>query len=202
VAVITVSKEFSSGSNEFAQRLADKLGYQVVGKRILMQLAEKLDMSEAQVELLKRGQDARWIKLVDSYLLHTVRKIAQRPEAALDDERYFQAVQSLVNDVAQRGKVIILGWGGQLILGFRPDTLHLRVVAPLEMRARRLADHSRINLEQARLECQRQDDFSRDYVQHFLHHDWDDSALYHLTINMGALGFNFDKALRLVQDLL
>lgn len=139
MAVITISKQYASGGVDLAQQLGRELGCPVVGKAILAQLAQRLDMSPGEVELLHRGQEARWFRLVDEVFLHTVRRIAQRPEAALDDQRYFAMVRQLVGDLADQGEVIILGWGGQYLLADRPEVHHFRVVAPLAERGRRLA---------------------------------------------------------------
>ncbi len=202
MGVITVSKQFASGGVELAEQLAKELGYQLVGRRVLTELAKTLDMSEAQVELLKRGPEARWISLVDNYLIHTVRRIAQQPEAALNDKQYFAAVQELVKRLASEGNVVILGWGAQLILGQGPEIRHFRVVCPLEQRGERYAQRARIPLDQAQDECRRQDELSAGYVSHYLKRDWAEAELYHLTLNLGLLNFDFARAIRAIQATL
>lgn len=197
MGVITISKQFASGGVELAEQLAKTLGYQLVGRRVLTELAKTLDMSEAQVELLKRGHEARWISLVDNYLIHTVRRIAQQPEAALNDKQYFAAVQQLVRRLASEGNVVILGWGAQLILADQPDILHLRVVCPLEQRGARYSLRARIPQDQAMDECKRQDELSAGYVRHYLKRDWAEAELYHLTLNLGLM--DFDRAIKAIQ---
>lgn len=130
MAIITVSKEFAAGGRELARRLAGELGLRLVGREVLAELAKKLDMSEGEVELMHRGQENNLFKLVDEVFLHTVRRIAQKPEAALDDERYYAAVSEFVKGVAAQGDAIIVGWGGQYILADDPGAHHFRVVAP------------------------------------------------------------------------
>lgn len=202
MAVITVSKEFASGGVSFARKLADSLGCKLIGRTILDELAQRLGMSEAEVELLKRGQDTKWIRLVDNYLLHTVRYIAQKPEAALDDRQYFQAVQKLIQDVAAEGDVVTVGWGAQFVLKGAPGVIHLRSVAPLEMRCARLVKDRGISKEQAAEECQRQDGFSAAYIRTYFNADWSAATNYHLVLNMGALEFNYDRAVGVVKALL
>lgn len=197
--VITISKEFTPGAVELAQELGRRLGCQVVGKAALIQLAQRLDLSEAEAELLAQGRGAGWFRLVDDVLLHTVRRIEQRPEAALDDHRYFQALQQLIEDLVREGNVIILGWGGQYLLADRPGVHHFRVVAPLELRGRRLAARQRISLEQAQAECRRQDEISRAFVQHYLKRPWDEPHAYKLVLNLGAIDFSADKGCQILQ---
>ncbi len=199
MSVITFSKEFSCGGVELAQLLARDLGCQVAGKAVVSELTERLKMSEAEMELLHRGRELSWFKLVDEVFLHTVRKIAQKPEAALDDKRYFEAVRQLVMDLAQAGDVVILGWGAQYILADHPGVQHFRAVAPLEDRGRRLAAKYNISAGQALAECQRQDDISQGFVEHYFGKHWGNPHAYKLVLNTGALDFNLNKALEVIK---
>ena len=79
MAIITFSKEYSSGGQELARRMAEDLGYRLVGRQVLSQLAERLDLSEGEAELMRRGEDNSLFKLLDEVFLHTVRRIS--PEA-------------------------------------------------------------------------------------------------------------------------
>ncbi len=202
MAVITISKEFAAGGLTLARKLADDLGWRLVGRGVLAELAERLDMSEGELELLHRGEENSLFKLVDEVFLHTVRRIAQKPEAALDDERYFAAVQELIKGVAAQGDAVIVGWGGQYILADHPDAHHFRVVAPLAMRARRCAAMDRCGPEQGEAECARQDRISSGYIKHYFKRAWHDATAYKLVINTGALDFDLDKAVAIIKSAL
>ena len=95
--------------------------------------------------------------------------------------------------------IVIVGWSAAIILGERPDVLRIRIVAPLEDRAKRLADRNEISVDRARHECQRRDNQSEDYVRHYFNTHWGNPHLYHLVINMGALGFDMQKAMAAVK---
>ncbi|MCB2228847.1 MAG: cytidylate kinase-like family protein [Desulfarculaceae bacterium] len=202
MAVITISKEYASGGQALAQRLADELGYSLVGRGVLAELAKRLDMSEGEAELMRRGEDNHLFKWVDDVFLHTVRRIAQKPEAALDDTSYQKAVKELILGVAQEGDAIIVGWGSQYILADAPEVRHFRTVAPLEARARRCAGLDRCDSRDAQSECERQDRISSGFVKHFFKRSWDDATAYSLVINMATLDFQFDKAVSIVKAAL
>ncbi len=199
MSIITISKEFAAGGIELAHRLAESLGWRLVGRGVLADLAKRLEMSEGEVELLHRGEDNSMFKLLDEVFLHTVRRIAQKPEAALDDERYFTTVSELVKGLAAQGDAIIVGWGGQYILADDPTAHHFRVVAPLAQRAARLAQRARFDQAQGAAECQRQDRISSGYVKHFFKRPWDEATAYKLVLNNGAMGYDFDKALGIIK---
>ena len=200
--VITFSKEFASGGVELAQKLAGQLGCQLAGKAVLAQLAERLEMSEAEVELLHRGRELPWFKLVDEVFLHTVRKISQKPDAALDDKRYLEAIVHLIFDLAKQDDLVILGWGAQYILAGHPQAQHFRVVAPLEARGQRLAAKSGVSVEQAVAECKRQDAHSQGFVEHYFDKHWGDPHAYKLVLNTGAMAFDLDQALGIIKAAL
>ncbi|MBU4383486.1 MAG: cytidylate kinase-like family protein [Proteobacteria bacterium] len=202
MATITISKEFAAGGRQLAAQLAQELGYRLIGREILADLAKKLDMSEGEAELLHRGQENSLFKLVDEIFLHTVRRIAQKPEAALDDDRYFAAVTELVKGVAAQGDAVIVGWGGQYILADDANAHHFRVVAPLDQRAERCGRRANLPKEQGEAECLRQDGISSGYVKHFFKKSWDDATGYKLVINNGALGFDLDKAVQIIKAAL
>ncbi|MCF8034274.1 MAG: cytidylate kinase-like family protein [Desulfarculaceae bacterium] len=202
MAIITISKEFASGGQILAQRLAEELGYRLVGRKVLAELAARLDLSEGEAELLRRGEDNSLFKMLDEVFLHTVRRIAQKPESALDDHAYFKAVKELIQGVADQGDAVIVGWGGQYLLAGQPETHHLRVVAPLEERARRCASLDRCDSRDAQSECERQDRISSSYIKHYFKRAWDDATAYKLVLNAGALDFEFDKALGILKAAL
>jgi len=199
MAVITISKEYSSGGQALAGRLAKELGWRLVGRQALAEVAKKLNLSEGEAELLHRGEDSRLFKLVDEMFLHTVRRIAQKPEAALDDSGYFAAVRDFVKDVAAQGDAVIVGWGGQFILADQPDTHHFRVVAPLEQRGMRCSALDRCDPREGMAECERQDRISSGYVKHYFKRSWDDATAYKLVINSGALDFDLGKAVEIIK---
>ena len=79
MAIITISKEFSSGGQALAYKLAASWAIAWLGRGVLAELAARLDMSEAEAELIRRGEDNYLFKLVDEVFLHTVRRIARGP---------------------------------------------------------------------------------------------------------------------------
>ena len=101
--------------------------------------------------------------------------------------------------MAEQGDAVIVGWGGQYILAGRPDVHHFRVVAPLEDRARRCTSLDRCESREAKGECERQDRISSGYIKHYFKRSWDDVTAYKLVLNLGAVGFEFDKAMQILK---
>jgi cytidylate kinase len=67
---------------------------------------------------------------------------------------YVKEVEHVIEDLAAEGDVVIVGRGGQAILRGRPDVLHVRIVAPADVRAKRLASRHQISLESAQAQVE------------------------------------------------
>lgn len=84
-----------------------------------------------------------------------------------------------------------------MILQGKPDVLHVRVEAPLEMRVQRVKDELKESLHayDASIDLRRKaqdmvverDSASADYIKRFYNAAWNDATLYHVVINMGRV---------------
>lgn len=88
-----------------------------------------------------------------------------------------------MHELADRDNVVIVGRAGQVILHDRPNVLHVRIIAPIALRAERLASQQHISLDAAEAQVQASDRFRRDYLRRTYHARWDDPDLYDLVVN-------------------
>ena len=56
-------------------------------------------------------------------------------------QRYFEALGQLMSELAARGNVLLVGRGGNRFLRDHPAAFHVRLVAPMEIRLRRVMEH-------------------------------------------------------------
>ena len=98
---------------------------------------------------------------------------------------------SMLNEVEQalaaRGDVIIVGRGGFRVLQGSPQVLHVRVVAPWEVRAQRVAKRSDIALAVATTRVQTDDAARERFVKLFYNADVTDPAGYELELDTSAM---------------
>jgi cytidylate kinase len=101
--------------------------------------------------------------------------------------------------LAERGNVILIGRGANVITRELPHVLHVRLVASLEKRLehiRRIRDIGK----QAALELVRKEDRGRRrYLKKYFGADLDDPLLYHLILNTGLI--SYEKAARVIGDI-
>ncbi len=106
----------------------------------------------------------------------------------LDRGTYQLLITTLVHDFGQTGKAVIVGRASQLILADQEDALHVKIVAPLETRCKRLVEARDIDFEDAQRLVEQHDSWRKLYLHDYHKADWDDPLLYHLTINTGRTG--------------
>ena len=81
------------------------------------------------------------------------------------------------------GNVIIVGRAGQIILRDKPGVFHVRVIAPAEFRATRIAERQNISIENATAQIAASDKNRRKFVRRFFDIDWNSPEYYDLVIN-------------------
>jgi cytidylate kinase len=100
---------------------------------------------------------------------------------------YLDAIRELIEELARADNVLIVGRGGQAVLQGWPNTLHIRIIAPLEVRVQRLVERHAITAEAALAQIRTSDRRRKRFVEHAYQVNWGDPALYDLVINTGVL---------------
>jgi cytidylate kinase len=165
--VIAMTREMGSGGREVAQRVADKLGLTVVLHHLVEHdVAEHLHVRESAVHHLLEGGAT----------------LFERLQTGSKRLAHYTAEEIL--DQANRGNVLIRGWGSCVILRGVPHVVRVRVCAPMEVRERavmqRQDTHDR---SAARREIER-NDAAHKIALHGAHGaDRADSMLYDLVLN-------------------
>ncbi len=188
MATITISRQFGSHGDTVAQLLCDRLGYRYFDKNLMMGLAAQAGLpAEQVVDLSDSGHRARSLveRLFGNFAPPLGDPGAWAVSAELNAQEQITLVQlrHLMRAAHAEGNVVIIGRGGQAALCGLPGVLHVRVIAPLELRVRRHAERSGLSLEAAREIVLRRDQASVDFVRRYFHADPGDLALYDLVVN-------------------
>ena len=209
MAVITISRQYGSGGDEVATRVCEMLGYRYFDKRLMAQIASETALSDS--EIVDFSEDDYKVRSFVDLLFgaSTPRTVAQVrawkedatgarvPEVKLLDENQAIAlVQATLEASYKQGNIVIVGRGGQAILKDQPGVLHVRIEAPLEIRAKRIEDQKNISPAAALGRVTQRDKASADYLRRFYDIEWSDPTLYHLVINTGQ--WNTETAARLI----
>lgn len=94
---------------------------------------------------------------------------------------------AIVRFLAYVGRVVIVGRAGMCIARGFPAGVHIRLVAPLEVRVRRIMDDSGMGEEEARAEIRRQEKSRARLIRDYFDRDIADPLLYDMIFNTVSL---------------
>jgi cytidylate kinase len=169
VAAITISRELGSLGRQVAQLAAEKLGYRLVWRDLINQAA------------IRAGAPEMALAAIDELgLLGLTPSLKER-------RAYSQAMQRVIEELVSGGNVVILGRAGQALLRDRAAVLHVRIIAPVPVRAERISREKGVSLDAALAQIQASDRSRYKYLRRFYRLRWDDPKLYDLVINTANL---------------
>jgi len=182
MSVVTISRQLGSLGFVIGQTLAERLGYRLVWRELINQAA------------IRAGAPEVALAIIDELNLLG---ICPSPEKC---QAYIEAVEHVLHELAREGQVVIVGRGGQLVLRGQPDALHVRIVAPLEVRVARVAASRGVTARAALAQIKASDRSRRLYFQKFYQADWDEPTFYDLIINTAHI--DQDMAVQMIHQVL
>lgn len=184
---VTISHQTGAGAREVAERLAEILqGIDLPGRQPWTVLDRQL-VERALEEHHWPGQLAR--------------KMPEDKRSYVDDvlDDLFglrppswvlvpQVVETMLR-LAEAGRVILIGRGSTVATAQLPNVYHVRIVAPLATRIKRVQQSDRLTAGAAAAFVEKEDRGRQRYVKANFHARLDDELLYHLVINTGSVSF-------------
>ena len=198
--VITVSRQLGCGGREIGRRVAEKLGIAYLDHEIITRAAGLAGVSE---EILA-DVDERRPTLLDfmADLLARYPTASELGMPAVDIEppvgqdAYRSLFEDVIRDVANKGSAVIVGRGGQMILRDNPRAMHMHVIAPFDLRVKRVMEREGLSRADAEKRVHDSDRNRAGYLKTYYKMDWQNPELYALMINTGRL--DMDTAVDLV----
>lgn len=173
---LTISREIGSQGAQLAKKLGERLSWQVFDREIVDYIANNAHVRKEIVELFDgktRSELNNWVlTILDSH--------------ALSSDKFFKHLVTTLLSIAQHGKAVILGRGGNFIL---PDdkALKLRVIAPYEKRVQFVRDELGISAKEAADFIRKVQNDRIAFIKRFFRADPSDSSNFDLVLNMGKL---------------
>ena len=188
MGVVTVSASYGAGGAEIAPAVAERLGLPFHDRAIPAQVAGRLGVpvseAEANDENVVRGL---W-RLVASLGTMPDPVGGVLPTSTLPDARaYREQTERVLAEIADGAGGVVLGRAGALVLGERPDALHVRLDGPREARLEAAIGRSGRSREDVIREMEANDRSREAYVRHFYRCDPSAAQHYHLVIDSTAL---------------
>jgi cytidylate kinase len=142
--IITISRQPGCNAKLIARLLREKFKpsdkWQLINRQILEESAKELDMEIHKVStLLTSKQRGVFAEILDSFSTKQFKS----------DRKVKQTVFEMMESFMQENNTIIVGRGGIHICGHEPNTLHIRLTAPLDWRIKQIQKRYDMTREEA-----------------------------------------------------
>lgn len=192
---ITMSREYGSGGGEIAARLAHRLGWQLIDHAVIDQTARELGVYETEVEKHDEEYVASTLSRIVGGIQSFVTSLptpgappgSVSTSPAPETRAYQDTLRQIIIAAANAGHTVIVGRGGQVLFADHRDVLHIRVVAPLELRVAYVVRREGLDTDAARRRVEAKDRARTRYMQTQFHCQHDDPHLYDLIIDTAVL---------------
>ena len=214
VAVITITGMSGSGATEIGAEVARLTGFNYVDRLILAEAAQRIGATVEAVAtktektptladrfgsflrtLMERsamesgGGDPYYGPGLDT-LLTEYRDLPDPIITSgydINDAKLLEVTRSVIEELAHKDNVVIIGRGANIILGQWPRTLHVGLVTSLEKRLERLKIREGLEGKEAEKHIAENDRARAAYFQRFFKVQSLDPLQYHLMLNTDRL---------------
>jgi cytidylate kinase len=171
MAVVTIAHETGSGGPEIGIELAKRLGFRYVDREMLSEAAQRYGVGEDKLTEL----DEKKPSLFERFDVET--------------RQYITVLQSALLDTAEHDNVVINSRGGQMLLRGISHVLRIFVIAPFELRVKRVMKkmtgqaQESVDVRTTAEMVRRSDQEKHGRIRYLYDVNWGDPALYDLVLN-------------------
>ena len=158
MAVITISRQLESLGDDVARLVCEKLGYQYFDKKMMAQVGQEMGLADQAPSKPLRTSNPQGPKScwrVDRQHPEDHRRRSfeldfRGSSPTPSRELSVANLMEIINAGYKKGNVVIVGRGGMAALQDKPDVLHVRIMAPLAVRIKRMVDRETLSPKRRR----------------------------------------------------
>ncbi len=182
--VLTVSREFGSGGGRIAKIVADRLGWSLLDRELIEEIARTACVDPRIVTRFDERSES-WMGRMNRRALRgaaLAAGVAPMDEKCFDPDVMTELTCKVIERAHTKGNCVIVGRGAQCILKHEKDTFHAFVYAPFCDRVSRLRGRlgPGVNIEER---IHTVDGERAHYLQQTFGKAWNDPHLYDLMIS-------------------
>jgi len=160
-----------------ARHLAKDLEMDLMGVKIIQQIAERADVSEKVIESL----DEKGVRLRDSWIDSLFRTRHIWPD------EYLGHLSKVVGTIGKQGNAIIMGRGGQFILP-PEEAFRIRITALREIQIRNVMRSKNVDFETSERYVYKTEADRNAFHCKYFSADWKNPIYYDLIVNTSYMG--------------
>jgi len=167
MAIITISRFEGSKGNEIAKEIADELGYALVDRQRIHDMARTFKGDFAtEIDVLENENKPGFFDF-----LFRKRSV------------YGHMISAMIYDAASSDNAVILGRGGQFLLQGKSHVINARLVAPFDIRLARVMESLNIEKLIAEDYLKASDRKREDFIRYLYHESVTDPNWYDIVID-------------------
>jgi cytidylate kinase len=189
--LITISRQFAAGGSQVASLVAETLGWRLVDNDLVDRVAERAGVSREEVAALEERAPTFIERLARLTALELPELFLPTAEAIQEfgEGHLVKITRALVEELAAEGRCVVVGRASAAVLARAADTLHVRLVAPLEFRVRIATQRLGVAPADAPRIVEERDANRARYHREYYDRDSSDPVHYDMVLNTGRLGF-------------
>ena len=212
--VITVSSQYGGGARDVARLLSRNLGLEYVDQTVLVDASRELGRTVTEVAEKDERTDSLRTRLghflqralersaaggaidpmlgagnLELMLSQSYQELSDGGSGVVDDRAVLETTSHIIRSVAQRGDVVVLGRGGQMILRDMPGVTHVQLVAEHALAIERVSSWEAIDAEAAARRIAEFNKGRAEFHRKFWQVDVWSPVLYDLVINTSSVTY-------------
>lgn len=165
MAIITLSHQYGSRGEAIAREVAERLGFTLVTPAKVDEIIQE----RYQLDYSLSGA------------------IDQTPHESRTSKIFANLISAILTDMAVLKDVLVLECGGQFIFRAFPNALHVRIIAPRDIRAHNVMQEAGVSFEKALSELEEHDRRHIRFLRFSFRRPSETPERYDLIINTGSL---------------
>jgi len=200
MAVITITREMATGGRKLGRILARRLDYQYVDKSLFQRIAEDLNVSERTLESFEKSRGYH-ISNTFAKVFSTsyIERIVGYDKSVVEEEEYQKSLRNLILETAREDNVVIIGRAAYFFLKDMKNCYHIRLVAPMDWRKKYASANFKKRSDRVQKFIEKRDRKLHWFRRSICGVGFDDSLLFHLTLNMSRTPN--EKAVELIMSV-
>lgn len=165
MTIVAISRAMGSGGTTIGTALAKELGFRYVDREIILKAAEAHHVPAEKLEAVDERRLTFWERFDE------------------EKRRFLVFIESAFYAHAEEGNVVMVGRGGPLLLQGVSHAVRARVIAPFEVRVRRIMEEYKLDHKTAAARVRAYDKEQLARQEYLFGVDWTSPEHYDVVIN-------------------
>ena len=170
--VVTISREPGSGGRIVAQKLSERIGFELFHQEVLHEMAKHAEVSEQMLATL----DERGLSILEDWISSLVY------DRHLWPDQYLLHLMNVIGTIGKHGRAVVVGRGANFILP-PEQRIRIRIIASRTRRIENVARNFNLSQEEAKRRVIKTESNRRAFIRKYFNADIAEPTNYDLVIN-------------------